>query len=83
LNSKFFESTLKAKIRFPEVFEVSPAQSAERSAFEAKAARTEAVAIRVTAEGENSGRSLELNQDVHSPDDEEQPPCTSTSQYGL
>ena len=30
LEQQIFESTLKAKIRFPEVFEVSPAQSAER-----------------------------------------------------
>lgn len=40
LEQQLFESTLKAKIRFPEVFEVSPAQSAERSASEREAART-------------------------------------------
>ena len=34
LDQQIFESTLKTKIRFPEVFEVSPAQSAERSASE-------------------------------------------------
>jgi len=34
LDQQIFESMLKAKIRFPEVFEVSPAQSAERSASE-------------------------------------------------
>ena len=39
LEQQIFESTLKAKIRFPEVFEISPAQSAERSASEAEAAR--------------------------------------------
>jgi len=38
LEERIFESTLEAKIRFPEVFEVSPAQSAEREAFEAEAA---------------------------------------------
>jgi hypothetical protein len=51
LEQQIFESTLKAKIRFPEVFEVSPAQSAERSASEAEAARTEADAIKVAVEG--------------------------------
>jgi hypothetical protein len=77
LEQQIFESTLKAKIRFPEVFEVSPAQSAERSASEAEAAKTEADAIRVAAEGQKSGRSLELSQDVHLVGDEEQPLCTS------
>lgn len=37
LDQQIFESTLKAKIRFPEVFEVSPAQSAERFASEEEA----------------------------------------------
>ncbi|KAI0805229.1 hypothetical protein GGR55DRAFT_285014 [Xylaria sp. FL0064] len=41
-----FESTLKAKIRFPEVFDVSPAQSAEREASEAEAAINDANAIK-------------------------------------
>lgn len=45
LTEQIFESTLKAKIRFPEVFDVSPAQSAEREASEAEAARNEAIAI--------------------------------------
>jgi hypothetical protein len=51
LQDEIFESSLKAKIRFPEVFEVSPAQSAERAASEAEAARNDADAIRVAAEG--------------------------------
>lgn len=51
LEHQVFESTLIAKIRFPEVFEVSPAQSAEREASEAEAAKTEADAIRDAAEG--------------------------------
>lgn len=46
LTEQVFESTLKAKIRFPEVFDVSPAQSAEREASEAEAAKNEANAIR-------------------------------------
>ena len=46
LDQEIFASTLKAKIRFPEVFEVSPAQSAERDMFEAEAARSEVNAFR-------------------------------------
>ncbi|KAI1755342.1 hypothetical protein F4782DRAFT_488194 [Xylaria castorea] len=46
LTEEVFESTLKAKIRFPEVFDVSPAQSAEREASEAEAAINEANAIK-------------------------------------
>ena len=51
LQNEIFGSTLRAKIRFPEVFEVSPAQSAERVASEAEAARSDADAIRDAAEG--------------------------------
>lgn len=51
LEEEIFASTLKAKIRFPEVFEISPAQSAERSASEEEAARSEADAVKVAAEG--------------------------------
>lgn len=52
LKAEIFESTLKAKIRFPELFDVSPAQSAERAASEAEAARTEAEAIREVTVGQ-------------------------------
>ena len=38
-------------MRFPEVFEVSPAQSAERVALEAETARNDADAIRDAAVG--------------------------------
>lgn len=51
LEQQVFQSPLKAKIRFPEVFEVSPAQSAERSASEREAARSELDAIRIVAGG--------------------------------
>ena len=64
LEQQIFESTLKAKIRFPEVFEVSPAQSAERSASEAEAAKTEADAIRVAAEGQQRIDTLEHGHDA-------------------
>jgi hypothetical protein len=62
---------LKAKILFPEGFEVSPAQSAERYASEEEAARTEADAIRSAAESHKSGEPLEGNQDIHLSDNEE------------
>lgn len=62
LEQQIFESTLKAKIRFPEVFEVSPAQSAERAASEAEAAKTEADAIKGAAEGQ-AGPSNSVEKD--------------------
>lgn len=56
LTEQIFESTLKAKLRFPEIFDVSSAQSAEREASEAEAAKNESNAIREAVQGhqENS-----------------------------
>jgi hypothetical protein len=51
LEDRVFESTLRAKIRFPEVFSISPAQSADREQSEEEAARSEANAIKNAAEG--------------------------------
>lgn len=51
LTEEVFGSTLRAKIRFPEVFDVSPAQTAEREASEAEAARNEANAIKDVVKG--------------------------------
>jgi hypothetical protein len=51
LERQVFESSLKAKLCFPEVFDVSPAQSAEREASIVEAAKFEADAIRNVAEG--------------------------------
>src|SRR6266536_4951135 len=63
LQNEIFASTLRAKIRFPEVFEVSPAQSAERVASEAEAARSDADAIRDAAEGrQGSWASAQVNE---------------------
>ena len=45
LEDQVFHSTLRAKIRFPELFDVSPAQSAGREVSEAAAARDEANAV--------------------------------------
>lgn len=61
LEQQIFESTLKAKVRFPGVFEVSLAQSAERSASEIEAARSETEAARSETDAlqnvaENSSR---------------------------
>ncbi|KAF1844446.1 uncharacterized protein K460DRAFT_238546, partial [Cucurbitaria berberidis CBS 394.84] len=58
LEEKVFESTLKAKTRFPDVFEVSPDQSAERAISESAAAKHEDAAIQCVTEGhqgESSG----------------------------
>ncbi|PKX88600.1 uncharacterized protein P174DRAFT_72341 [Aspergillus novofumigatus IBT 16806] len=54
LEDQVFYSTLRAKIRFPELFDVSPAQSAEREASEAEAARDEAKAVREISERKTS-----------------------------
>ena len=51
LEDSIFESNLRAKIRFPELFSISPAQSADREQSEEEAARSEANAIRDAAEG--------------------------------
>ena len=62
LQDDIFASTLRAKIRFPEVFDVSPAQSAERVASEAEAARSDSDAIRDAAGGhEGTWAALEVN----------------------
>lgn len=54
LEDQVFDDTLKAKIRFPELFDVSPTQNAEREASEAEAARSEASAVREISEREAS-----------------------------
>lgn len=54
LESQVFGFILKAKIRFPELFDVSPAQSAERDASEAKAARDEANTVKWISEKETA-----------------------------
>jgi hypothetical protein len=51
LRDRIFESTLKAKVRFPEVFEVSPNQTAERAISESEAARNEDAALQSVTEG--------------------------------
>ncbi|OQE07897.1 hypothetical protein PENFLA_c148G08991 [Penicillium flavigenum] len=52
LESRVFDSTLKAKIRFPELFDVSPTRCAEREASEAEAARDEAGTVREISDRE-------------------------------
>jgi hypothetical protein len=48
---QIFESTLKAKIRFPDFFEVSSSQTAERATSEHEASKHEDAAIQSVAEG--------------------------------
>ncbi|KAJ5640355.1 uncharacterized protein N7484_008217 [Penicillium longicatenatum] len=54
LESEVFDSTLKARIRFPELFDVSPTQSAEREASEAEVARDEANTVKEISDREAS-----------------------------
>jgi hypothetical protein len=79
LEQQIFESTLKAKIRFPEVFEISPAQSAERSASEAEAARLEADAIRSVSGDQNNNAAAGGTQDIHLSNDKVSPAGRSRS----
>ncbi|KAJ6436286.1 retrovirus polyprotein [Purpureocillium lavendulum] len=51
LCDEVFESTIKAKIRFPELFDLSPTQSAKRAASEAEAVRHAADAIEHSVQG--------------------------------
>lgn len=62
LESQVFDSTLKAKIRFPELFDVSPTQSAEREASEAEAARDEANTVKEISEREASKDTVIVSQ---------------------
>ncbi|KAK6362466.1 hypothetical protein LTS17_012839 [Exophiala oligosperma] len=64
LEQQIFESTLKAKIRFPEVFEISPAQTAERAASEAEAARLEADAIKSASARQNDNAATGESPDA-------------------
>jgi hypothetical protein len=52
LSQEIFSSTLKAKIRFPELFDLSPTQSSEKEASEAEAAKHEADAIQQAVKGQ-------------------------------
>ncbi|KAJ6439200.1 protein kinase domain-containing protein [Purpureocillium lavendulum] len=74
LCDEIFQSTLKAKIRFPELFDLSPTQSAEREVSEAEAARHEADAIEHAVQGrsENS-RTTVLQKEQQDGLTQEQP----------
>lgn len=62
LEDEVFHSTLRAKIRFSGLFDVSPAQSAEREASEAEAARDEENAVREISKREGSGEATSQSQ---------------------
>lgn len=55
LEQRIFESELKAKTTFPELFQLSPARDVQRTASENNAARSEAEALEEIAslEGKN------------------------------
>lgn len=58
LKEQIFESELKAKICFPEVFKVSSSQGAARAIFESEAAKTKADAIQCAAKGRQTATAL-------------------------
>ncbi|KAB5516962.1 hypothetical protein GE09DRAFT_1159085 [Coniochaeta sp. 2T2.1] len=70
LTERIFESTLEAKICFPEVFDVSPAQSAAREASEVEAAKNEANALEHAIQGNtrNTQNVTHLKSTVDGPD---------------
>lgn len=45
LEGRVFESEIRAKVEFPEIFQTSPARSVQRAASENEAARSEAEAM--------------------------------------
>jgi hypothetical protein len=64
LDERVFESTSRARSRFPDLFQSSGTQEAERKVSEAEAARSEAKAVRetvVTSDEEWEGEILEVN----------------------
>lgn len=65
LENQVFDSTLKAKIRFPELFDVSPTQSAEREASEAEAARDEANTVQKISQRETTGENEIISRAAH------------------
>ena len=64
LENRIFESTLNAKIRFPEVFIILPAQSADREHFEEEAARSEVNAFKNAAEGRTDNLGAIITHDA-------------------
>lgn len=67
LEDRVFESTLYAKLRFPEVFRGSPAQSALREISEEEAARSEATAIKQVVEGHTGLEPLQTGNETPVP----------------
>lgn len=62
LCDEIFDSTLKAKIRFPELFGLSPAQSAEREVSKAEAARHDADAIEHAVQGRSDSLRTTISE---------------------
>ncbi|KAL4806628.1 hypothetical protein BDV18DRAFT_168350 [Aspergillus unguis] len=78
LDKEIFGSSLEAKIRFPELFDVSPAQSAEREASEAEAAKDEANALREVSEKEDSRNIAAKPETVITVEEKEEPAASKT-----
>ena len=69
LEEKIFESLPRAKLRYPELFQPSETQEAERAASEAEVVRIEAEAahdIVLTSEDEGDDEGADIKQDVAS-----------------
>jgi hypothetical protein len=66
LEDRIFESELKAKIAFPELFQLSPARDVQRTASENNAARSEAEALEEIASLE--GKDDKENEDCQDED---------------
>ena len=67
LEEKIFESLPRAKLRYPELFQPSETQEAERAASEAEVVRIEAEAahdIVLTSEDEGDDEGADIKQDV-------------------
>lgn len=64
LEQHIFQSTIKAKLRFPELFDVSPAQTAEREETETAESRREALYLLEDHKGDKDpgwrGKELEV-----------------------
>ncbi|OIW30059.1 hypothetical protein CONLIGDRAFT_562822, partial [Coniochaeta ligniaria NRRL 30616] len=67
LTEQIFESTLKAKMRFPEIFSESPAQSAHREASDAEAARNDTKAMQDAVQGPQGGPTNTTQSLHHTP----------------
>jgi hypothetical protein len=62
LENRIFESELRAKVEFPDLFRPSPFRDAQREASEIDAARSTAEALEEIAHGDGDGESPEADE---------------------